>query len=170
MVSWLSILDYSDTPVTLDKPQPLGGANSAYPRHLLETMGGFQISLGRKGNNLLSNEETLLHFRLVKMGYVCLYHPEVIVGHHIQASRLNQTWFKRRLYWQGVSDAIIQIAQESPTSSRRVLLALCVTRRVLSPRRLFNLAVPTDDPHRFERKCSAFGQVGYLVGLLGMAG
>lgn len=169
MVSWLAILDYSDTPVTLDDPRHLVGANIAYPRHLLETMGGFQVSLGRKGNNLLSNEESLLHYQLVKMGYACIYHPEIVVGHHVQASRLNQTWFKRRLYWQGVSNAILQIVQESPMLSRRVFMALCATRRALSPRRLFNLAIPTDDPQRFERKCSAFEQVGYLVGLLGMA-
>ena len=170
MASWLAILDYSDTPVTLDDPRHLVGANIAYPRHLLETMGGFQVSLGRKGNNLLSNEESLLQYQLVKAGYACIYHPEIIVGHHIQASRLNQAWFTRRLYWQGVSNAILQITQESPMPSRRVLLALSATRRVLSPRRLFDLVVPTDDPQRFERKCSAFGQVGYLVGLLGKAG
>jgi len=169
MMSWLAILDYSDTPVILDDPRHLVGANIAYPRHLLETMSGFNISLGRKGNNLLSNEESLLHNRLVKMGYACIYHPEIIVGHHIQISRLNQAWFKRRLYWQGISNAILLIAQKSPTSSRRLLWALSAILKVFSPRRLFNLLIPTNDPQCFERKCSAFGQVGYLAGLLGMA-
>ncbi len=58
LASWLAILDYSDTFTTLDDPSCLVGANIAYPRHLLETLGGFKISLGRKGNNLLSNEES----------------------------------------------------------------------------------------------------------------
>jgi len=170
MTSWLAIVSYSDTPVALDNPDYLVGASIAYPRHLLETVGGFQTSLGRRGESLLSNEETMLHRKLKAAGYACIYHPEIIAWHHIQASRLKKIWFIRRLYWQGVSDAFVQIEQESPSALRRLRFTLFVTRRVLSPRRLIDLVTPSDDPQCFERKCSAFQQIGYLVGLLGMAG
>ena len=167
---YLAILDYSETPVVLDNPDYLVGASIAYPRHLLEMMGGFQTSLGRRGKSLLSNEETLLHRELNTMGYACMYHPEIIAWHHIQAYRLKKAWFIRRLYWQGVSDALVQIEREPPSALRRLRFALSATRRVLSPQRLADLAVPSNDPQRFERKCSTFQQIGYLVGLLGMAG
>ena len=170
MTSWLAILNYSDTPVALDNPNYLVGANIAYPRHLLEMMGGFQTSLGRRGKSLLSNEETLLHRELNTMGYACMYHPEIIAWHHIQAYRLKKAWFIRRLYWQGVSDALVQIEREPPSALRRLRFALSATRRVLSPQRLADLAVPSNDPQRFERKCLTFLQIGYLLGLLGMVG
>jgi len=170
MTSYLAILNYSDAPVALGNPDYLVGASIAYPRQLLETMGGFQTRLGRRGKNLLSNEETLLHRGLKAEGYACMYHPEILAWHHIQASRLKKTWFIRRLYWQGVSDALVQIERESPSALRRLRFALSATRRVLSPQRLADLAISSDDSKRFEQKCSAFKQIGYLVGLGGMAG
>ena len=169
MVLYLAILDYSETPFTLDDSHYLVGANMAYPRHLLETMGGFPTSLGRRGSSLLSHEETRLRQRIGEAGYVCMYHPEITVWHHMQASRLKKTWFIRRVYWEGVSNAVFWIDQECPSPSRRLWLALSASRRMLSLRRLAALVVPTDNPRWFEQKCMVFQRIGYLVGLLSMA-
>ncbi|NJO93236.1 MAG: hypothetical protein HC820_00655 [Hydrococcus sp. RM1_1_31] len=72
-------------------------------------MGGFQVDLGRKGKTLLSNEELFLTNKIKINGYSIYYHPEIIVEHHIVRSRLNQKWFTKRLYWQGISDTMFTL-------------------------------------------------------------
>jgi glycosyltransferase involved in cell wall biosynthesis len=163
---YLAILDIWESPTVLDSSQHFVGANMAFPRCILEAVEGFPISLGRIGNNLLSNEETLLQWRLSKYGYVCFYHPEIIVKHHIQPSRLNKSWFMRRLYWQGISNAIYQLTRQPFSRSIRLRLMLSAFRGAVSPRCLFDLAIPTNNPQRFEHKCFAFGKFGYLIGLM----
>lgn len=167
---YLTIVDWSETPMALNGKQWLAGANIAFPRHLLEAVGGFQVSLGRRGGKLLSLEEILLRQQLEDRGYCCFYHPEIAVRHHIPASRLTKGWFVRRVYWGGVSDALIQIHQKSPSITKRLRMGLSTIRsRLLSPRELANLVIPTDDPDRFARKCPTIVRIGYVMGLLGIS-
>lgn len=169
LLAHLAIQDYSSVPAVLDEPRFLAGANVAYPKHVLVTLGGFHVGLGRRGSSLLSNEEILVRRQLARARYVCFYHPEVAVRHHIQASRLCQSWFIRRMYWQGISESITQVYQMTPSTARRGQWALSAAFRLLrSPRRLIGLLVPTNDPGRFAIKCRTYAQIGYIVGLLGV--
>jgi glycosyltransferase involved in cell wall biosynthesis len=170
VVPHLAVLDWSRTPIILNDKQYVAGANIAFPRRLLEITGGFPVSLGRKGNKLLSNEELLLQRKLKDTGYHCFYDPEIAVWHHIPASRLRQGWFARRMYWQGASEAIVQMHQESPSTTKRLRMVVrAAGSLLLSPRRLGNLVVPTNNADRFESKCSVLAQIGYVSGLLGIA-
>lgn len=169
LMTYLTTLDYSQTPISLnDTPCRLPGANMAFPRCLLQDMGGFQVELGRKGSNLLSNEEFLIQQQLVDKGYSCFYHPEIAVSHHVPASRLTKDFFVSRLYWEGISKAIMQMHQESPSNLKRLRMTMPVLLKICqSPRQIANTIIPTNNPNRFAQKCLTLSQVSYILGLLG---
>lgn len=170
MAVYLALLDWSDSPITSHDKQLLAGANIAFPKQLLETFGGFQVTLGRKGNKLLSNEEILLWHQLKTKGYYCLYHPEIVIQHHMQASRLNQNWFIRRLYWEGVSAALLKVNLESLSLKERVQIVKSSIRALLKSRKdLIHLTIKTEDPKDFDRQCSTWLKIGYLLGTMGIA-
>lgn len=170
LVTGLTVINWSDTPHVLpDLSQRwLVGANIAFPVEVLERVGGFTSGLDRAGKNLLSSGDIFLEKQILKAGYSCFYHPKITVSHHIQKSRLEKGWFIRRYYWQGVSDAAMQLLEESPSKMKRVQLATAMALRLLrSPRKLMNLVVTRDDPERFTEKCFTLIEVGYIMGLLG---
>lgn len=80
-------------------------------RSLLAEVGGFSEALGRKGKSLLSNEELQLKRDIGKAGYEALYCAGIEVWHHVPSNRLRRSWFLRRLYWQGRSDAQMERLQ-----------------------------------------------------------
>ena len=82
--------------------------NSCYRRQALQEAGGFPTSLGRKGNSLLSAEHAVdLVMNLA--GWKLYYDPALLVHHTIHADRLTPAWFRRRYFWQGVSDYAVRV-------------------------------------------------------------
>jgi len=170
LVHVLAVIDWSDTPIALTEKQWPIGANIAFPKYILELLGGFQVELGRRGNKLISMEEVVLQRKLESRGYRCFYHPEVAVWHHIQPHQLTKGWFMRRAYWQGISDATIRIHQKDPPILKRLRMVILNSIGLLrSPKQLANLMIPTDNPNRFTMKYTTLMRVGYIVGLLGIA-
>jgi glucosyl-dolichyl phosphate glucuronosyltransferase len=76
--------------------------NIAYRKSRLLEFGGFAEQLGRVGESLLSGEGCI-NLLMRRAGLHIFYDPNIVVGHHIPASRLTRSWFRRRLFWQGVS-------------------------------------------------------------------
>ena len=106
----LSMADFSERDVFLheyDKPIWLVGANICFRLRALKEIGGFGTHLGRKGGTgtLLSGEEDLA-VREVRKKYSALYTPDCTVSHIVDPSRLNQSWFVKRVAWQAVSNAL----------------------------------------------------------------
>ncbi|SRR5579885_493154 len=166
----LAVIDWSDTPhVLLDLSREwLVSINMAFPADILKSTGGFSPKLDRVGNNLLSSGEVFLEKKIIEMGYSCFYHPEIAVSHHIPRSRLEKRWFIRRYYWQGVSDAAMQLLEESPSGGRRVSLVISkLLDLLMSPGKVMNLILPTNDPKQFTEKCFTLIEVGHIAGLLG---
>lgn len=169
LLSYLSIMHPSNNPAILDHNRHIAGANIAFPRNIIDAVGGFQTDLGRKGNKLLSNEEILLRRQIEAKGYSCFYHPEIVVWHHVPANRVTKGYLLRRLYWQGVSEALTQIHQRPLTMTVRLRLGASeASRIILSPLELFNLMIPTNDPDRFKRKCFISARIGYVLGMWGI--
>jgi hypothetical protein len=69
----------------------------------LNEIGGFPAHLGRTGKSLLSNEGVIDWITRAK-GYKLFYDPANVIRHFIHADRLTPKWFRRRYFWQGVSD------------------------------------------------------------------
>jgi glycosyltransferase involved in cell wall biosynthesis len=165
----LAIINWSETPHVLTNlsAEWLVGANIAFPMDILKNAGGFTSSLDRVGNSLLSSGDVFLEKQIAKMGYSCFYHPDIAIGHHIFKSRLSQSWFTRRYYWQGVSDVVMQLLQERPSTLKRLRFAVSEAKILLqSPKKVKTLILPTNDPDRFTQKCFNLITLGHIYGLL----
>jgi glucosyl-dolichyl phosphate glucuronosyltransferase len=95
-------LKWSAEPRFLGPEQWLIECNSAYRKSALLKVGGFPEHLGRVGESLLSGEGGV-NLLIARAGHRLFYDPRILVRHHIPASRLTRTWFRRRVFWQGVS-------------------------------------------------------------------
>ncbi|WP_312562785.1 glycosyltransferase [Anaerospora sp.] len=100
--TFLSIMDLGST----DQEYPAGkfpfGANMAFRKEVFKTT-LFPTNLGRKGNSLLSGEETALFQDVARQGKI-YYIPDIRVVHFIPKERLTKEWLLSRIYAQGVSD------------------------------------------------------------------
>lgn len=126
-----STLDLGDETQPMNFPQTPIGANMIIRRAVIDRIGGFDTELGRKGKNLLSNEELEFFRKADQAGFRSLYIPDACVQHRIPASRTTPEWFVRRYFWQGISDAQSAWMQESWTRLRWIGGALKALRSVL---------------------------------------
>ena len=107
---YLSALDHGTEFRLLANTEYLLSANMAFRADVLREFGGFPIDLGRRGETLLiSNEEIKLQDDLRKAGCAIYYTPRALVYHTVDKERLDQGWLRRRLAWQSVSDAIVEM-------------------------------------------------------------
>ena len=148
----------------------MAGANIAFPRALLEKLNGFLIGLDRTGNNLLSNGEILMEQRIRQEGLSLYYDPEICVKHLVPANRLTKKWFMRRWYWQGVSNAIVELYGLNISKSSKIKLGLYRLRKIaFSPKYIVALIRPANDSKLFLQRCNTYGRIGEILCLLGFA-
>ncbi|MDY6785086.1 MAG: glycosyltransferase [Cyanobacteriota bacterium] len=163
---YLGLINWSNAPMILKDERYISGGNMAVPRSLLEVLGGFNVKLGRKGHNLLSNEELFLLDRMKQQGYSIYYDPEIVIAHHVQASRLTKHWFVKRHYWQGVSDALIAIERESLPMQKRIHLGMIKLKKLFkSPKQFAYLFLSSSNKNRLSVKCDTWKQIGYIWAL-----
>jgi glycosyltransferase involved in cell wall biosynthesis len=112
----LGHLDYGSPPRWLEPDERLGGGNSFFPRAWLERLGGFDTRLGRQGDALLSGEETQLQRRIEAAGGRLYYRPDIRMRHHVPAERATPSYFYRRYYWGGITDAVIRRTLRAPAA------------------------------------------------------
>lgn len=80
------------------------GSNISFRADVLEELGGFDETLGRKGDKHLQGEEAELAARLLSdLGGTLYYTPEAKVGHKILEDRTRPPWLLKRAFWQGYS-------------------------------------------------------------------
>jgi glycosyltransferase involved in cell wall biosynthesis len=91
------ILPYRDSP---------WGCNIAYRRGLALELGQFDTRLGRKGEQMMSREESDLNLRLQDAGYEIWWLPGAAVRHLVPASRLKFRAMLRAWFSEGRSIAI----------------------------------------------------------------
>ena len=83
----------------------IAGANMVFRKQVFERGLGFDEKLGRNGSSsLLSNDETEL-FEAIGKDRI-YYVPKMTVEHVIPTSRLDPQWFRKRIFWQAISDII----------------------------------------------------------------
>lgn len=168
----LTIVDWSPAPKRLDdlNAEWLAGANMAVRHDVLRSVGGFHPELDRVGTRLLSSGDVFLQKQVQALGFDCGYVPAMAVGHVVPASRLEQRWFRKRYYWQGVSDAVMELVDRRLGPGRRLARALgAIAALARSPRAVGALLTTTGDPDRFTRQCFTLIEVGRAAGLLGAA-
>jgi glucosyl-dolichyl phosphate glucuronosyltransferase len=110
--------------------------------HVLSLLsaGGFATANGRYADNLLSDEEVQLAWRLQDAGYSVRYDSRIVVHHQIQARRLDPAWLLSRLYWQGASTVLTRRMLHQPEAvwrelPRRLAVAVLLGPAALLPKR-----------------------------------
>jgi glycosyltransferase involved in cell wall biosynthesis len=83
------------------------GVNVAYRRSVFERVGLFDNRLGRKSGTLRNQAQREWHLRARTAGARGFYLPDMVVHHLVSASRLEKQYFRRWLYWHGISRAIL---------------------------------------------------------------
>jgi glycosyltransferase involved in cell wall biosynthesis len=113
MSGFLGQFDYGKTGFFMDDPnENPGGLNMAFRKEAFDLVGYFNPNLGRSGGNLLSNEEVDLFRKMRRKKLKIYYNPKMLVFHHVSAERLTKEFFYRRYYWQGRSDAVMNLNEE----------------------------------------------------------
>jgi glycosyltransferase involved in cell wall biosynthesis len=90
-------LPYRDSPLC---------TNSAYSREAALAVGMFDTQLGRKGNQMMSREESDLNLRLQDAGYEIWWLPSAVIRQFVSASRFTFRAMMRARFNEGRSIAI----------------------------------------------------------------
>ncbi len=167
----LALVDWGDKPIfSSGQPPHLVGCNVAYPREILRGCGGFNTNLGRKGTNLLSNDENLISSYIRQHNLGIYYNPEICVEHLIPAERLVKRFFYRRAFWQGISHEVLQYFENRQRKSkwRYVHRAIVNTLSFVSQPivLLWLLIRPANRASWFETKCGLCWWLGSIWGQL----
>jgi glycosyltransferase involved in cell wall biosynthesis len=83
-----------DHPLTAASQTPFG-ANMAIKKRVLEQVGGFDISRGRKGSVLASGEDGELFERILAAGFKAVFLGQSRVHHKVESFRLTKRYFRR---------------------------------------------------------------------------
>ncbi len=83
------------------------GVNVAYRREVFERVGLFDNRLGRKTGTLRNQAQREWHLRARAAGARGFYLPQMIVHHLVKSERLTKQYFRRWLYWHGISRAML---------------------------------------------------------------
>jgi GT2 family glycosyltransferase len=165
---YLTILDRGASIRVLPPNEWLAGTNIAFRTQPLKQVGLFPENLGRIGQLLLSNEELIVSDKLRALGYDVLYNPEIIVHHRVHAERVNQSWLRRRVFWQAISDLFAATTgttthADPDTDIHRVLDYLA--RLAPRDRGTMGLFLDLDDPQLFTEQTEAIAAlVRFLAG------
>jgi glucosyl-dolichyl phosphate glucuronosyltransferase len=82
------------------------GANIAFRRRALLEAGEFSPRLGRRGSLLLSGEDSDMVARVLRQGWRVWLEPSAVVLHRVSAERCRGSYYRRRLWWNGIGRAV----------------------------------------------------------------
>ena len=108
----LAIVDYGDETVeyaaeSTGQRLPIG-ANLAFVRQAILTIGGWRTDLGKVNNTLISGEDHEIFMRLRRFGlYSGCYVPAAAVRHFVPKARLTREYFRRWFFWHGKTEALM---------------------------------------------------------------
>jgi cellulose synthase/poly-beta-1,6-N-acetylglucosamine synthase-like glycosyltransferase len=166
LASSLGAYDLGDLPQLITQPGLTPrGLNYALRQTFLQQVGGFNPGLGRMGQNLLSNEELHMTQQALQRGLKVLYLPQALVAHRVTPERLKPSWFLRRSWWQGISEAHRQRLEQSLTWGQMRGRAICLLRGLYRA-----IRHGLDPAQRFDNLVYAYGQLGYLLSSLKQLG
>lgn len=163
---FVGIIDWSSEPMYLnDTNLYLAGSNMAFSMSALKEINGFSPRLGRQGGKLLSSEEILLQRQLMKRDMPVFYDPGIAVSHHLKPACISKSWFKRRLFWQGASDAILehQLAESSGESWRYLPILRQNISDLITACRIYALKKTKRSRDTFAARSRIYEVWGHLV-------
>ncbi|HEY5238850.1 MAG TPA: glycosyltransferase [Rhizomicrobium sp.] len=116
LAHYLSCIDWGTKVHPIEPSQWIVGANMAFRREVFDQAGYFDPALGRKGEaSLLSNEEIAMFKRVGRENVY--YFPDMLAEHIIPDDRISLEWFRKRVFWQAVSDVLAGEVYKSPAQA-----------------------------------------------------
>lgn len=163
MLIYLGQFDFGNIGFVMDTgEQNPAGLNMAFKNEIFKRIGYFNPNLGRKGGNLLSNEEVDFFHKMRKEGYKIWYNPKMLVYHHVTNDRLSKRYIINRFYWQGRSDAVMN-AENSGIPMNGITEILRIILRFKNPVIAFISSVfSRDESKMIESRC----RIEYNLGCL----
>jgi len=105
----IALVDYGREPFIFEDRRRIAmGVNMAVCRSLIERVGGFHPALERRGATLMGQGQAEFFFRTRAAGARGLYVPGMWLKHHVPASRLTRSYYRRWWYWKGVARGSMQ--------------------------------------------------------------
>ena len=162
--SYLTIIDRGDETRVLTGEEWLSGTNIAFRKQAVMEAGLFPENLGRIGRLLLSNEELLVTKRIRELGYTAVYEPKIEMHHRVHAERVSQSWLRRRVFWQVLSDLFVD-DQLRPSNTEEDVWQILHFLMKLAPqhRGAMGLFLDTDDPQLLQAQTVAIGALARLL-------
>lgn len=123
----------------LAPPEIVYGTNMVFPTRLLRRIGGFDETIGLRGDlhgrprRMLTGDDTELQYRLYAMRRRVIWEPALRVRHWIRPDRVDREYLRRRAETSGRSLAVIE--RKHPRCGARSAavfgVAECIARRLL---------------------------------------
>ena len=132
---WVVGCGYTGLPRAPSSVRNFIGCNMSFRREVFDSVGGFQIELGRIGSKPFGCEETEFCIRLTGAfpGGVLLFEPTARVRHSVPAERSRWKYFRSRCYSEGRSKALVSHLRGASRglASERSYVASTLPRGVL---------------------------------------
>jgi glycosyltransferase involved in cell wall biosynthesis len=96
------------------------GGNAAYRKIVFDTIGLFNVDLGRKGKSLIGAEEKDIFDRMLKLKMEFYYLPNAILYHIIPPSKLTKEYFNNITYSIGKSERLRTLSISKSKFRKRI--------------------------------------------------
>jgi glycosyltransferase involved in cell wall biosynthesis len=162
--SFLTVIDRGDEARLLTEEEWLSGTNIAFRTRAVGEVGLFPENLGRIRGLLLSNEELLVTKRIRDLGYTVFYDPKIEMHHRVHPERVSQSWLRRRVFWQVLSDLFIEEQPQKCPAEEDIEQVLGFLMK-LTPRHrgVMGLFLDTDDPELLAAQTEAISGLARLL-------
>jgi glucosyl-dolichyl phosphate glucuronosyltransferase len=124
MLRSFSLVDWGSMTRSLQWPERIIGTNCSFRKNIFSEIGQFAEDLGRRGQELLGNEDTEIQERIHQRGYTIIYTPDAIVYHRVPKERLTKNYLYQRNFGSGKSEALLTIHRDQ----RQLLFGQFVSR------------------------------------------
>ena len=102
--SLLGYFDMGDVAKPFPKSDYPRGSNMSFKTSVFEKVGGFNVELGRKGNNLAGSEEKDMFQKIYKNNLEVLYIPDAMVYHCVPVERTTTEFIKKQALGTGIGE------------------------------------------------------------------
>jgi glycosyltransferase involved in cell wall biosynthesis len=155
-------------PMNADYPGILMGGNAVIRRSVLERAGRYSTALNRNGTTLLGCEDEDMYHRLLAIGARGRYVPELVIYHHVPASRLEKQYFRRWCFWRGVSLGVMDRQRRAPVAYfagvPRYTIGRAVRGLLANAAGIVGLGDQTNPARRFEHELASWDLAGFFWG------
>lgn len=98
-------------------------SNLSFIRETFLDLGGFEIDMGKQGENNLQGGETQLCARLQQeTSERVMYIPDAVVEHKIYDYRTDRQWLLKRSFWQGYSKRRMEESDSGSTATEQAFV------------------------------------------------